>query len=79
MPTVSTHSSWPWYQISNSWGYFTLSLMRWYVGASGVSVAGRTPTGMPASGWQRSNSDGSDRKRGLEVKLCRGGGHEVAH
>jgi len=30
-------------------------------------------------GWCRSNAGRSDRILGIEVKLCRGGGHEVAH
>ena len=37
------------------------------------------PTGMPASGWLRSNAGDSERMRGIDVKLWRGGGHEVAH
>ena len=31
------------------------------------------------SGWCRSNAGRSDRIRGSEVKLCRGGGQDVAH
>ena len=31
------------------------------------------------SGWCRSNAGASDRIRGIEVKLCRGGGQDVAH
>ncbi len=32
-----------------------------------------------SSGWCRSNAGDSDRIRGMRTKLCRGGGHEVAH
>ena len=45
----------------------------------------RRPTGrrcMPAgavSGWCRSNAGRSERIRGMLLKLCRGGGQEVAH
>ena len=31
------------------------------------------------SGWWRSNAGDSERIRGIEMKLWRGGGHEVAH
>src|SRR3954462_556444 len=31
------------------------------------------------SGWCRSKAGDSERIRGSVVKLCRGGGHEVAH
>ena len=33
----------------------------------------------PTSGWCRSNAGRSERMRGIDSKLCRGGGHEVAH
>ena len=46
---------------------------------AGASLAGPTPTGRPASGWLRSNAGRSLRMRGMLVKLCRGGGQEVAH
>jgi hypothetical protein len=34
---------------------------------------------MASSGWCRSRAGRSERIRGREVKLCRGGGQEVAH
>ena len=42
-------------------------------------LGGSDPTGSPASGWFRSKAGRSLRMRGIEVKLCRGGGHDVAH
>src|SRR5215470_12805597 len=59
--------------------YLTSSVSASTTGASGASLAGPTPTGMPASGWFRSNAGRSLRMRGIDVKLCRGGGQEVAH
>ena len=35
--------------------------------------------GGATSGWCRSNAGRSERIRGMLSKLCRGGGHEVAH
>ena len=32
-----------------------------------------------SSGWCRSNAGRSERIRGMRTKLCRGGGHDVAH
>src|SRR3546814_16004103 len=59
--------------------YFTSPSAASTTGASGASLAGPTPTGTPASGWLRSNAGRSLRMRGIDVKLCRGGGDEVAH
>src|SRR5918995_3977916 len=51
------------------------------VGASGASRKRRVPmpTGTPASGWFISKAGDSERMRGIEVKLWRGGGQLVAH
>src|SRR6185312_13233079 len=57
----------------------TFPSLRSYTSASGASLIGPTPSGTPASGWFRSNAGDSERMRGSEVKLWRGGGHEVAH
>ncbi len=43
-----------------------------------VAGSGCAP-GAAACGWWRSNAGRSDRIRGSDVKLCRGGGQEVAH
>ena len=59
--------------------YFTSPSAASTTGASGASFAGPTPTGIPASGWLRSNAGRSLRIRGMDVKLWRGGGQEVAH
>src|SRR3954452_17297334 len=50
-------------------------------GRSGASFSGPMPMPYCAvdSGWCRSNAGDSERMRGMDVKLWRGGGHEVAH
>jgi len=44
-----------------------------------LAVAGSATAGVAAYGWCRSKAGRSERIRGSETKLCRGGGQEVAH